>query len=273
MPGSDSGSAEGASYECERQPFADELPIAEASGAVFVADAGNPHLLVAGDSGTNGAMLVVDPATGEVLASDNLPLDEGASDDLEGLAVSGDTIYAITSSGWMRHYGVKAGGALTLTEASYPIGDGDLVCDSPTDTNCAANYEGLCVRNGSAPVGACVGYAASKARGILYCLERDPAGRLRVDRERQIEVASDEALTGCEFAPDTGELWAGTNLFGMSTVYVIDEASGSVTPVGMLGRGFPEAIAVGPRGRVYRFSDVGSAPSLVDLYACRKASK
>lgn len=260
--------------ECARSArFAASIPLPEASGAVHVpASADSPaHLLVVADSGNRGAFLELDPDTGEVVGEGALPLDDEASDDLEGLALAGGTYFAITSSGWMRHWRRAAGG-YELIATAYPVaepdGDPPLVCASGKDGNCARNYEGLCLREGE---GACAGFALSKEDGALYCLVR--AGeRLRIDPDRRIEVALDQVLSGCSFGPD-GTLWVGANLFGARAVYQItnwrDPAAARVDEIGVLGPGFPEVIAAGPDGALWRFSDTNSGPSLAERHDCQ----
>jgi hypothetical protein len=263
-----------ASVECVRQErFAATIPLPEASGAVHVPEASDApaHLLVISDSGNRGAYVELDPDTGEVLARGALPLDDGASDDLEGLALAGGVYYAITSSGWMRHYRREADGYRLEVEA-YPLaapgGDPPLVCATGTRINCARNYEGLCLGGGD---GACAGFALSKTDGALHCLVRD-GERLRIDPGPRLEVALGEVLSGCSFAPD-GSLWVGANLFGARAVYRItnhaDPGSARVEEIGSLGPGSPEALATGPDGALWRFSDTNSSPSLVERYNCR----
>jgi hypothetical protein len=260
---------------CERLPWADASPLPEASGADYVpASRVRPaHLLVVGDSGTSGSYEALDAESGAVLHAGLLPLDSGASDDLEGLSAVGDDVYAITSSGWMRRWRrVADGWELELADPAYPLGGDDLVC-AGRGTNCGKNFEGLCLRDDRPGPGECAGFAASKQDGHLYCLVRT-GGKLRLDGARVIPVAAREALTGCAFGDD-GSLWAGSNLFGGATVYRIAgwqrPAEAVVTRVADLGRGFPEAIAVGPGGLVYRFSDTGGAPSLQDRFRCAAA--
>ena len=53
-----------------------------------------------------------------------------------------------------------------------------MVCGA-TATNCGRNYEGLCLAPAGAG-GACVGFAASKADGHLYCVTTADDGRLAV---------------------------------------------------------------------------------------------
>lgn len=263
-----------ASVECVRSDrFADSIPLPEASGAVHVPALGEEpaHLLVISDSGNDGAYVELDPDSGEVLARGALPLDDGASDDLEGLALAGGVYHALTSSGWMRHYR-RDGDGYRLEVESYPLaepgGDPPLVCSTGAKGNCARNYEGLCLGGGD---GACAGFALSKTDGALYCLVRD-GERLRIDPGKRLEVALGEVLSGCSFAPD-GALWVGANLFGARAVYRItghaDPGSARVEEIGSLGPGFPEALATGPDGALWRFSDTNSGPSLAERYDCR----
>src|SRR5262245_26348605 len=109
----DAGSGSG----CVKEVFAGAIQVPEASGAVWVeASFGLPaHLVVIGDSGTKGSFVVVDEAGAE-LARGALPLDPGASDDLEGLARVGDVYYALTSGGQMRQWKRTAADRFELTE-------------------------------------------------------------------------------------------------------------------------------------------------------------
>jgi hypothetical protein len=276
---------------CTRQAFASPLPLAEASGAVYLAHPETPVLLLVGDSGTNGAFLELDPATGAVLASGRLPLGRGASDDLEGLTAIGDTIYGITSAGrmrhWRRHPARTGARRYQLVRGPYPVatpgtGDAGLVCASARDINCGRNYEGLCLRDPPDPAAACAGFAVSKADGALYCLTLERDGAVLAHAEDPIAVAPAETLTGCDFAPAaarargreqaTDLLWVGSNAFGANRVFTVAgwqaPASARVALVGVLGMGFGEAMALGPAGAVYRFSDTASARSLADKYQC-----
>ncbi len=256
---------------CERQPFAAKAPIAEASGATWMPDA---TLLVVGDSGTNGAYLSLSSTDGSVLSSGSLPLDRGASDDLEGLSRIGSTIYGITSSGYVREW-KESGGEFALTRKSYSVaakGDRKSVCASAMDSNCGPNYEGLCLLPHASPTAACVGFAAAKARGELVCLTQEKDGRLRANPKHTIRVASPKTLSGCHFGQD-GQLWFGNNVFAANSVGVVTNYqsadSATITRLGPLGLGFSEAIAVGPDAQVYRFSDTTGSPSLLDAYLCR----
>lgn len=259
-----------AALHCERQPYPTTIDLAEASGATWMSDG---SLLVVGDSGRNGAYLQLHAGDGSVLSSGNLPLDDRASDDLEGLSRIGDTIYGITSSGRMREWKAK-GKRFSLTRTSYSIaakGDTKNACASAHDSNCGPNYEGLCLRPNAPGDGSCVGYVAAKATGKLLCLKQKRDGRLAIAPEHFIEVASPKTLSGCHF--DGDRLWFGNNVFAANAVGFVtgheNPNSAVITRLGALGLGFPEAIANGPAGEVYRFSDTAKSPSLLDKYICR----
>lgn len=247
--------AEAAPVACERLPFASKVDVAEASGAV-VLDEG---VLVVGDSGTNGAYVIVDRETGEERERGALPLGDGAGDDLEGLARDGDRIVALTSAGWMRAWRRVPGG-FELVDGPYVIGPGPMSCDAHK-VNCGKNYEGLCV-GGDDPV--CAGWAASKDDGHLHCLVRG-GERLRAHGSRRIAITHDDALSGCAFDAATGALWAITNAFD-GNLYRIDgdEARRVEAPAGL----FPEAVAADD-GVVWRFSDLSRPPSPAERLRCR----
>ena len=95
--------------------------------------------------------------------------------------------------------------------------------------------------------------------------------RLRADASRSIHVSRKGTLTGCDIV-DADLAWAGTNLIGGSVVHRVrgwsDTKSAQIEAVASIGPGFPEAMAVGPDGVVYRFSDTGGAPSLMTKHKC-----
>lgn len=264
---------------CSNLPFAVSIDLPEASGATYVpslavggGDAG-PALIVVSDSGNEGDYAILDPSSGAVLERGALPLDTLASDDLEGASWVDGELVVITSSGYLRHFQRTKNG-FSLSVEAYPIGThrgkNALTCGAHK-TNCAPNYEGLCLSPTAPAEGACAGFVASKAHGTMTCLVRGADGRYAGDADRKFSVARKEALTGCHFTgPD--EIVAGTNFFQLSTVFVIENASDpdarTIRELGPLGTGFPEAIAAGPGGRFYRFSDTASAPSLVDAHRC-----
>jgi hypothetical protein len=264
---------------CEKRGFPAQIPIAEASGATYVpaTDGRSARLVVVGDSGTRGQLVEIDPDTGVVLAETTLPLDERANDDLEGFSHIGGTYYGLTSGGYLRTW-TRGEHEYELVDEAYPIGpaggEPDVVCKSPQRGNCGPNYEGLCLRDEPIATGDCAGYAASKTHGWLLCLVQSEDGRLRADLSRRIQVTGDDVLTGCHFVPGgDGELWAGTNLFGGNTVYRITgtaiPATAQITKIGRLGPGFAEAIALGPEGLMYRFSDTSLSPSFCESFVCR----
>jgi hypothetical protein len=263
---------------CTDLPFAASTPLPEASGAAWLAIAGKLGLVVISDSGNDGAYVVLDPETGDVREQGKLPLG-GGTDDLEGLAVRDGKLYAVSSPGWIRVWALS-GHELTLVDGPYPLGPVDLpdkkraepgspgmVC-SERKTNCGRDYEGLCLA--PKPTTDCLGFAASKTDGTLYCVV-DKEGKLAVDPTRGIHIAKSGVVADCAFS-ETGELVVGSNLLDASHVYRVtnwaDPAHAAVEELGSLGIGFPETIAI--RGDViYRMSDTGGAPSLMTKYRCK----
>lgn len=275
--GSAAAPAPAATASCSELPFAESTPVPEASGAAWLP--GGESLLVISDSGQDGAYAIVNAKTGETEQRGKLPLG-GTDDDLEGIAERGGKYYAITSPGWIRVYAL-AGGQLKLVDGPYALGPIDLVPQgddrTPTGTgmvcaakhtNCGRNYEGLCL----APVrakGACIGFAASKADGHLYCIV-ERAGRLAVQHAPAIAVTREGMMADCAFSED-GRLYAGSNAFDAGLVYRVrgweDPARAKVEPVAPMLIDFPETLAV--RGDlIYRMSDTGGAPSLMKKYRC-----
>lgn len=243
--------------ECVAIPYQHELDVAEASGAAWLAGPG--RLLVASDSGHDGAYVEVD-AAGVVQARGRLPLGT-SGDDVEGLALDGDRVWGLTSSGqllaWQRGdqgYTLVDGGAL------------DAIC-GPTTVNCGANYEGLCLAPTPLADG-CDGYAASKANGTLVCLRRDGRG-WALAGDRAYPVSDQGKLADCAIAAD-GTVWTGDNGFGLGAVRQWAIGADGPTLVGQarLGMGFPEVLAFGPDHTLYRFSDLGGSPSLAVAFRC-----
>jgi hypothetical protein len=148
-----------------------------------------------------------------------------------------------------------------------------MVCGAMV-TNCGRNYEGLCiVDDAHRPAGehACIGFAAAKADGKLYCLSEE-GGKLVAHHDRSIAITRPGALADCAFGDD-GSLWAGSNLFDLATVYEVtgwaDPATAKVSSLAAIGVGFPETLAV--RGDTfYRMSDTGGSPSLMAKYRCKR---
>ena len=258
---------------CRPLPAADDIKVGEASGATLLPGP-TATILIVGDSGNRGAYVELDAEKGQATGQGRLPLDKGASDDLEGLSVLGDEIVAITSSGWLRHW-KRAGDAFVQTRQAYPVAASarnGMRCSSPRKTNCAANYEGLCLLPDEVKAGECRGFAASKRDGRLYCLELTDGGRLTVDSTRFIDISAPGTLSGCHFSPDGTELWAGTNILAVNSVYIVrgwqQPATTNKILMGPLGPGLSEAIAAAPDGLIYRFSDLGGFPSLLKKYRC-----
>jgi hypothetical protein len=259
---------------CKPLPFAKSIDLAEASGAAILhGEVGQP-ILVVSDSGNKGAYVIVDPRTGDELESGSLPLDKVASDDLEGVSYRGKTLYGLTSSGWMRQWR-RDGAGFELAAPAYPIAEKNsaLLCANPRRTNCAQNFEGLCLVDGEldAP---CVGFAASLKTGKLWCL-KESSGRIQIDPSIAIDVSHRASLAGCHFdAQDESRLWIGKNMLGGAQIGTVENwrspREARVQLQGMVGPGFPEAIAVSNR-TVYRFSDTAARPSLAARYHCADA--
>jgi hypothetical protein len=232
------------------------------------------HVVVVADSGHQGGFAILDATSGDELGRGQLPLDRAVSDDLEGFAQQGEAYVALTSGGRVFEFRRQGLAAFARAAAPYPLAEvgatDDLVCRSPMATNCGRNWEGLCLRARAPASGACVGFAAAKRDGQLVCLVRE-RGKLRADPSRVIPITRREALTGCAIVGEV--LYAGTNLLDASRVYRVTgfdrPARAEVVSLGSLGSGFPEAIAAGPAGQLYRFSDLGSAPSSMDRFTCR----
>jgi len=270
---------------CVPVPFAASTPVPEASGAAWLELEGTPALVVIGDSGHDGAYGVIDPESGETRETGKLPLGDGAGEDLEGIAARGGRLHAITSAGWLRSW-KRAGDGFELVAGPYALGPVDLpsrggigdkppegtgmVCDA-RGVNCGRNYEGLCLAEKAFAKGPCVGFAASKADGHLYCIVED-GERLAVRYAPRIRVTKPGAIADCAFADD-GTLWVGSNLFDASQVYRVDgwqdPEHAEAIPFAKIGIGFSETLAV--RGDViYRMSDTGSAPSLMAKFRCER---
>ena len=268
-----------AELACTQEPFETSTPVHEASGAAWLTIDGKLVLVVISDSGNDGEYGLVDPDTGVTTELGKLPLGD-AGDDIEGLAAHDGKLYGLTSAGWMRVW-ERRGKAFALVAGPYPLGPEDLpnggggnrppktdgmVCGAHHG-NCGRNYEGLCLAAHGEP--GCVGFAAAKADGHLYCLA-ETDGKLVVSRDRPIEITRPGAMADCAF-DDQDRLWVGNNLFGISDVYRVDgwrhRDTAKVVAIGSLGGGFPEVVA--GRGEVlYRMSDTGGAPSLMQKFRC-----
>jgi hypothetical protein len=257
---------------CEQVPFAPTAPVPEASGGAWIDFDGKPALLVISDSGNDGAYTILDAESGASLEQGKMPLGHG-SDDIEGLASRDGKIYGLTSAGFMRVWERDADGkSYKLVDGPYPISDKrGFVCDI-NDGNCAKNYEGLAI----APKadGPCAGFAASKEDGTLYCLV-ELAGTMHLDPTIKIKVDRKNVVADAAFSPE-GQLYVGNNMFGLATVYRIDNwkdpANAKVVEIGELGVGFPEVVAA--RGdSMYRLSDTGGSPSMMVKFRCEPSPR
>ena len=233
----------------------------EASAAAWWKLDGKDRLVVVGDSGRHGAYGIVDPETGATGEQGLLPLGDGG-DDLEGLSALGDRLYGLTSAGWMRVW-ERRGDTFALVDGPYAIGDGDMICGK-NRSNCARDYEGLCLHPEST-AGACAGYVASRTDGTLYCIAVGDDHRFHVDRAHAIPIVARKGVVADCTYDDTGNLWVGNNLFGLSQVYRVEHDK--PVAIAQIGTGFPEVIAV--RGDlIWRMSDAGGAPSLMSKFRC-----
>ena len=274
-----------AAKDCIDLPFANATPVPEASGAAWLTAFGKSALFVISDSGNGGKYAIVDADAGTTLEEGTLALGD-AGDDLEGIAVRNNIYYVISSPGWVRTY-KRADKSFELVDAPYALGPIDLddkgggIGDKPPKgtgmvcaakrTNCGRNYEGLCLLPDGAPAPAnarCIGFAASKADGHLYCVQED-RGKLVVHYQNAIRIARPGVVSDCAFADD-GTLYVGSNLFDAGNVYRVDNWNApepTVSVVAALGIGFPETLAV--KGDVfYRMSDTGVAPSMMRKLRC-----
>jgi hypothetical protein len=258
------------SVRCTADPhFPSPLAVPEASGAAQVeltlpSGAATRELLVTSDSGGNGAALAWAIPGGPARAV-RLPLDDAASDDLEGLAWHDGHLFALTSSGAMRRFTP----ALVRDQDAYAIASPPLACDDLHDSNCAANFEGLCLRN-TRRAGACDGYAASKALAGLYCLAFE-GERLMIVRKPLALPLAEDVLSDCAFGapgPAADVLLVTTNVFGGSQAYVVDEATGDLSPLDVPPLLNDEAIAVDGDGALYTLMDDNGKTSGGARYAC-----
>lgn len=256
---------------CRTLPFAARVGLPEASGAVWVEPSfGLPaHLVVVSDSGNRGDFAVLDAASGVEIDSGRLPLERGVTDDLEGLARAGGVYHALASNGYLRHFRRTGATRFELTVPAYPLPGAS--CRSPRATNCGHDFEGLCLAD-PLPASGCVGFAASRAEGALVCLERAEGGRLRPALDRAIRLALPMTLSDCNIAPAGNALHAVTNGLGANLLYRVrgwrDPARATVDLLSARIGGFIEAVAAGPDGTIYRFSDTGGAPSAMAAESC-----
>jgi hypothetical protein len=256
--------------------FPSPLKVPEASIAAEVElRAGVREMLVVSDSGNSGAAILWKIPDGPV-RNINLPLDDGASDDLEGGAWRGGHLFIITSSGAVRRYSPDGHGALAEDGSSYRIGPPPYSCADLGKVNCGKNYEGLCLRADSPADGStprCIGYAASKKEGALYCVVMMD-NRLAIDTVRKPLVLPLErdSLSDCAFGawggPAQNTLVITTNIHGGSTSYVVDEATGELKTLDVPSTLTNEAIAIDKTGALYQMMDDNGDESLALRMTC-----
>lgn len=239
------------------QTLTDSIALSEASGAVWVESPLGEGWLVVADQGHEGEAVLV--AKGTLLTqSYDLPLDPGAGDDLEGLALAPDgRLVGLTSAGYLRQWTLAAGG-IQLDQLAQPITEEtDWLC-APQDSNCGANFEGLCLD--PAPVGsACAGFAVSKEKGKLVCVVAAGAEYM-LDTSRKIKVTGDDQLSGCDYElePPHRLVVAGNDeSFGAlwEILHHGDTESALAVVLPVTGAPNQEAIAFGPDGALISFGD------------------
>lgn len=242
------------------------LAVAEASGAARLDPAGD-RLVVVGDSGHAGRALVLDVGAWEG-APATLAVDDGASDDLEGLARAPDgRIVGLTSAGWFREWTWDGADFARTRDAYAGSTDEDWFCGRARG-NCGKNYEGLCLHPAPGRAeGACAGFAASKTSGSLVCVRADAEG-YRLDPATTITVVADVSgeveqgpLSACTFEPEPPyRLVVGGNIFTGSAIWEVvgydDAATASIVALAVSGAPNQEALEFAAGGRLVSFGDV-----------------
>jgi len=234
-----------------------KLALPEASGAVW----GKTHLgegwLVVADHGNEGALSLVS-ASGEVVTSLELPLDESAGDDLEGLAWStADRLVGLTSSGYVRQWSLHSE-TVQLTHLAVAFSDDPEWTCAAYETNCGPNWEGLCLDPAPLDAG-CAGFAVSKKKGDLVCLRTDGSGFV-LDPTVRIDVSGKNELSGCDYTltPPHALLVSGNDESDNRLWEIIDHRSPAMASARALEIGGTlnqEAIAFGPDGVLLSFGD------------------
>lgn len=264
----------------ERFPSPWGLP--EASAAAEVEFRPGPReLLVVADSGRNGAAMAWSAGSGTRALV--LPLDDSASDNLEGMAwqsaPGGGHLDTLTSSGAVRRFVPDGKGGLRADGEAYRIGASPLSCANLHGINCGKDWEGLCLRSPGSRA-RCAGYAASRKETALYCVVRDGAGRLALDPLRPpIQLDLDRllrrregVLSDCAFGAPGGPaedvLLVTTNVFGGAQTYVVDEGTSRVAALDVVATASNEAVAVDHEGALYLFLDDNGETSVATRFVC-----
>ena len=248
--------------------FPDYFDLAEASAAAEVEIVpGKRELILVSDSGNKGAALLW-PIGGGAVRTIALALDGTASDDIEGISWARDAakvghLYTLTSSGAVRRFTADGKGGLVRDHDAYRLGPPPATCVALQSANCGRNYEGLCLRSKRAR---CAGYAASKDKSTLHCLVFE-SGRLVADPIKppitlplRARALSDCAF-GAEGGPAEDVLVVTTNVYGNNASYIVDEATGELTPIDVPGTFNNEAIALDHTGALYQMMDTNGEVS------------
>ena len=248
------------------------LEMPEASGAAWVSSAVGDGWLVVADHGNDGRAVLLG-ADGALAGEFELPLGEGAGDDLEGLAWStSDRLVGLTSSGYIRQWSLDTT-TPQLVQLAQPISaDPAWICD-PQENNCGPNWEGLCL-DPVPEVGGCAGFVVSKTLGELVCL-RSSGVSYTLDPTARIEVTKAGRLSGCDYEtqPPYRLIVAGNDdsqnkLWEITEPRDLEAADSEKLEIeGTLNQ---EAIAFGPNGVLLSFGDeetiTGAGSAIVSFY-------
>lgn len=255
---------------------AERLDMPEASGAAWVDNALGTGWLVVADSGNDGAGALLDAVNFQTLPVD-FPLDPGAGDDVEGLALApSGRVVGLASPGYIREWSAEPSGLVLTRLAAAVSSDPDDLCD-PQGGNCAANFEGLCLHPAPPAGAACAGFAVSKARGQLACLALTGDG-YRIDAAHTIAVGDPDQLSGCDYELEPPHrLVVAGNLFALSAIWEVRGAdapeTAEVVALPLTGAANQEALAFGPGGLLISFGDTqgfgGSLTSPMVGFRCQ----
>lgn len=247
------------------------LEMPEASGAAWVSCAAGDGWLIVADNGNDGRATLLG-ADGTLLAELELPLDEGAGDDMEGLAWSAGRLIGLTSSGYIRQWSLDTVAPQLIQLAQAISEDAQWMCGAQ-ENNCGPNWEGLCLDPAPEP-GGCAGFVVSKTLGELVCLRASGAS-YTLDPTIRIEVTKEGRLSGCDYEPQSpyrlivaGNDEAQNKLWEITTPRDLSTAQSEKLEIeGTLNQ---EAIAFGPQGVLLSFGDeetiTGEGSAIVSFY-------
>ena len=249
-----------------------KLDMPEASGAAWVSSALGDGWLIVADNGNDGRAVLVD-GDAAVLAELKLPLDEGAGDDLEGLAWSvEERLVGLTSSGHLRQWSFDSDPPQLIQLAQAISDDPAWTCD-PQDNNCGPNWEGICLDPAPEPDG-CAGFAVSKSLGELVCL-RSSGASYKLDPSVRIEVTKEGRLSGCDYElVEPHRLIVAGNDQSQNKLWEVlsprDPEAFEAEKLEIEGTLNQEAIAFGPDGRLLSFGDeetvTGEGSAIISFY-------